>query len=186
MKKFLALVGLLIIGAGFKSSAQNFPIDTTTKRIDYTAVVPMVGQTKDQLFDQAMKVLHKMYPNADQKLAVADRSAGKIVLNGFTRVMLKDASGVMVPDPTLIRYKLTILFKDGKYKYEITEFVIEKSGMPWHVERWIEHNNPGDHTYDKGDRVQEHLDFLYSDIKRVIKELTDGMKGEKEVIKKDW
>lgn len=186
MKKFIALFGIFTLAIGFRTLAQDFPMDTATKKIDYNAVVPMVGQTKDQLFDQAMKVLHKMYPNADQKLAVADRAAGKIVLNGFTRVLLKDPSGVMVPDPTLIRYKLTILFKDGKYRYEITEFVIERNGMPFHIERWVEHNKPGDHTYDKGDRVQEHLDFLYSDIKRVVKELTDGMKGEKEVIKKDW
>src|ERR1017187_1293772 len=115
MKRLVALFTIFMIGAGLKAVAQNFPIDSATKKIDYTAVVPMVGQTKDQLFDQAMKVLHKMYPNADQKLAVADRASGKIVLNGFVRVLLKDQSGVMVPDNTLIRYKLTVLFKDGRY-----------------------------------------------------------------------
>jgi hypothetical protein len=148
--------------------------------------VQVPGKTKDQLFDKAVQTLNAMYKYADTKMATKDKDNGKIVFNGFVRVIYHEKNGINVPDPGLIQYHLTLLFKDGKYKYTITDFVINRGNVPFHIETWVKHNVPGDKTFGKEDRIQEKLDFVADDIAKVIKRLKEDIANDKVEEKKDW
>jgi len=187
MKKLLLLSALLSFGISKIATAQDvLPYDTGTKKIIYSEVVMVPNANKDKLFDRAAKALHEMYQQADSKFAVKDKAAGKIVFNGFVRIIYKEKDGTNFPDPSLVKYRLTLLFKDGKYKYEITDFIVDHAGVPFHVERWQQHNVPGDKTYDKTDRVPEKLQFIHDDIAKVLARLKKSMEADVVEEKKDW
>src|SRR6185437_7867015 len=162
MKQTGAFFIIFIIGLTFKAKAQDFPIDPTTKKIAFVGVVPAEGMTRSALFDRALVVLHRMYKEADTKISVKDKDNGVIVVKGFTQLMEKLKSGVMNPNPQLVLYTLTISFKDGKYRYEFTDFVQNRAGAPNNLEEWIEHHVPDDHYYSAGDHIQHNLNFPHA------------------------
>jgi len=186
MKKLSLLLVLFVAASGLKAVAQNFPIDSLTKKVSFVEVVQAPGYTKSSGFDRGLVVLHRMYKQADTKIKESDKDNGIIVLNGFTQLMMKGKGGILVPDPDLVLYKLTIAFKNGKYRYEFTDFQQNRSGVPIHIEKWIEHNVPGDNYYTAKDHIQANLDFVYDDIHKRINELKTGMLGDKSIEKKDW
>jgi hypothetical protein len=186
MKKLVVLIAILVFGSAKFVAAQTFPYDTTQKKIIYSEVVQAPGNTKDVLFDRALRVLKGMYQQVDSKLAVKDKENGKIVLNGFVRIIFHEKNGLNTTYPDLVKYRFTILFKDGKYKYEITDFIVDHAGVPFHVEKWYEHNKPGDKTFTKEDRLPEKLEFIQQDIEKNIKKFKDGMVSDKVEQKKDW
>jgi hypothetical protein len=186
MKKFGTVLVILIACLTFKAEAQDFPRDSLTQKIDFVGVVPAPGLTKSEAFDRALVVLHRMYKQADTKISVKDKDNGIIVVNGFTQLMLKLKNGTMMPVNELVLYKLTIAFKNGKYRYEFTDFLQNRAGTPNHIEKWIEHNVPGDHFYSADDHIQENLTFLYNDVQKRISELKTGMLGDKTIEKQDW
>jgi len=186
MKKFGTLLVILIAGLAVRSGAQNFPMDSTTHKIDFVEVVQAPSLTKSAGFDRALVVLHRMYKQADTKISVKDKDNGIIVLNGFTQLVIKGKNGVNMNVPELVLYKLTISFKNGKYRYEFTDFVQNRAGTPNYIEKWIEHNVPGDKFYGPSDHIQENLDYLYADIEKKISDLKTGMLGDKSVEKQDW
>jgi hypothetical protein len=186
MKKLVLVLLIALVGIGKVAMAQDLPYDTVQKKIIYTEVVQVAGASKDLLYDRALRTLKQMYQQPDKKLAVQDKANGKIVLNGFVRVLLKQKNGTNFPMPDLIKYKFTIQFKDGKYRYEITDFIVDRAGVPLHVERWREHNKPGDKTYGKEDHIPEQLEFIQQDIEKVIAKLKAGMTSDKVEEKKDW
>ena len=186
MKKFGTVLVIMIACLTFKVEAQDFPRDSLTQKIDFVGVVPAAGYTKSSGFDRGLVILHRMYKQADTKITVKDKDNGIIVLNGFTQLMLKTKSGVLMPVPELVLYKLTMSFKNGKYRYEFTDFVQNRAGTPNHIEKWIEHNVKGDHFYGPEDHIQENLSFLYADIQKRIEEIKTGMLGDKTIEKQDW
>ena len=186
MKKFGTLLVIIFCTLALKVEAQDFPRDSLTQKIDFVGVVPAAGYTKSSGFDRGLVILHRMYKQADTKISVTDKDNGIIVLNGFTQLMEKTKSGVMAPNPELVLYKLTLSFKNGKYRYEFTDFVQNRAGTVNHIEKWIDHNVPGDHFYSKEDKIPESLAFLYADIQKRIDEIKTGMLGDKTIEKKDW
>ncbi len=186
MKKFVAVLVIFTACLTFKAVAQDFPRDSLTQKIDFVGVVPAPSYTKSSGFDRALVVLHRMYKEADTKISVKDKDNGIIVVNGYTQLMLKLKSGVMEPYSDLVLYKLTLSFKNGKYRYEFTDFVQNRAGTVNHIEKWIEHNVPGDHFYSKDDHIPESLNYLYSDIQKRIGEIKNGMLGDKTIEKQDW
>jgi hypothetical protein len=190
MKKLSLLLAIFLAVfckvASAQVTAKDLPYDAEQKKIIYSEVVQTPDMTKDKLYDRAIRTLTEMYKYAGDKMAVKDKENGKIVLNGFVRVLYKEKNGMTTTDPQLIKYKMTLLFKEGKYKYEITDFIMDRAGVALHIERLREHNVPGDKTYDKEFRLQEKLDFIAQDIDKNIKKLKAGMASDKVEEKKDW
>ncbi|MGZ5283875.1 MAG: DUF4468 domain-containing protein, partial [Bacteroidia bacterium] len=171
-------------GAAFQTAtAQTVPYDSTKKAIIYTEVVQMPGMDKGILFDRAMTVLNSVYNEAAKKMDTKDREGGTIMLKCTTRVMLMDPkTKMLVADKEFIKYKLYINFKDGKYKYEFTDFHIDKGGFKYPLEKFV----IKDHTVNKETRADEKLAFLDKDIKAIIAKLKEGIKSEKTTTKEDW
>ena len=185
MKK--AVLTLFIMGLVYTATAQvetpSMPYDSTQKKIIYTEVVKVEGSTKDQLYDRAMAVLPSMIKEVNNKMSVKDKAAGKIEIKCSTRTVLKDPkNGLMVPMDDYIKYTLTLLFKDGKYKYEIKGFNTDLGGHPYYIEHWYLH----DYTEKKEDRANEKLAYLDKDVRSLIAKLKDGLAHDKVEQKSDW
>lgn len=183
MKKLFILFALFVGAAMQTATAQTVPYDSTKKAIIYTEVVQQPGLDKGVLFDRAMTVLNSVYNEAAKKMDTKDREGGTIMLKCTTRVMLMDPkTKMMVADKEFIKYKLYINFKDGKYKYEFTDFHIDKGGFKYPLEKFV----IKDHTVNKETRADEKLAYLDKDIKAIIAKLKEGIKSEKTTTKEDW
>ena len=180
MKK-LNIFFFVLCMMGVKMAHAQVPYDTTKKKIIYTEVVQVQGADKGKLYDRAMVTLNDVYKNLAGKLTVKDKEKGQIVLNGYTKYTYTDKSGNEIVDPTPIKYKLVISFKDGKYKYEFYDFHIDRGGYPLPFEKYYD-NDP----VVAKDHPKEKLDFVDKDIRAIIAKLKEGLSQDKAEKKSDW
>ncbi|RYD74962.1 MAG: DUF4468 domain-containing protein [Sphingobacteriales bacterium] len=183
MKKLFALVILFTAFATQHVHAQKIvPYDTVKKQIIYTEVVQVPNTDKGKLFDRAIRTLDVIYNEASKKMDTKDRDGGNLMMKCTTRVMLMDPkTKMLVADKDFIKYKLSISFKDGKYKYDFYDFHIDK-GYKYTLEKMMDENPAA----WKANRTQEKLEYLDKDIKANIEKLKEGLKSDKVVTKEDW
>jgi hypothetical protein len=137
-----------LFGALFSSSfliAQNatpdMPVDEVTKLITYTDVVEVNGLNKDTIFNRANRWFKSFYKNPSQALKSAD--AATHTIEGGYRFTIKRPDPAAKKDPKpmvdggMVNYKLNIMCKDGKYKYEITNISWQQTSY-YPIERWMD------------------------------------------------
>jgi len=183
MKKLFLLFALISCAAIQTVSAQTVPYDSVKKQIIYTEVVQVPNTDKAKLFERATHVLGTMYNEVEKKYETKDATGGTMMLKCTTRVMLMDPkTKVLVQDKEFIKYKLSISFKDGKYKYDFYDFHIDKGGYKYPLEKMY----LNDQTVTKEMRAPEKLAVVDKDIKEMIAKLKEGMKADKVTTKEDW
>jgi hypothetical protein len=137
---------ILIIGAIYFSidlSAQTMisglPVDDATNLITYQEVVQEEGD-KESFFNRAIGWINEYYPNPVDVTKTRDPQTGKI--EGLHRFKIKniDAEGNQT-DAGVIQYEFTLDFKEGRYRYIMTNFVFRQaSRIP--VEKWFDKKDP--------------------------------------------
>lgn len=117
MRTYLILLFFLT----FKSFAQEitFPVDSTTNRVSYTNVV-QINKSQNELYDNAMSWVSNYYKSSKSVIDMADKDLGKIVLKPVLRQIWNMTFSVN--ELGYWNYKVTILVKDNKYKYIVTDF----------------------------------------------------------------
>lgn len=137
----------------------------------YNEVVQVPDVSKDELFKRAKTWLDANYVNVNQKLNKDEIGDQVVELDGFYRLMGKDKKGASTLD-AVIKYKLKILFKDGRYRYEFYKFHIDK-GFYFPLEKWLDPKtlDPA-MAEDRCARVHEHFTTLIADMKNEIADPT--------------
>jgi len=106
----------LLILISFNSLAQ-LPIDSATQKFTYSGVVEVDGD-KNELYMRARAWFVSMYKDADQVIQLEDKESGKIIGKGRFDVVWQ--MGVA----RKIKHTVEMDFKDGKYRYKITNFMV--------------------------------------------------------------
>lgn len=117
---FLASL-LLTLTTVAQKETPDLPIDADTKLITYTAVESVdttIG--KLELYSRAREWFAKAYKSSQNVIQMDDKESGKIVGKALMQVYHK-ALGSNYPSG-YINYTISIYFKDGRYKYEISNF----------------------------------------------------------------
>lgn len=190
MNKLLSIATFLVFFSLQNTFAQNKPVgplpyDSVKGYVTFNEVVMVPGATKDQLYDRAMNTLTTMYEALPSKLIEQDKVNGKIVVKGFTRVLLYDKKVKQnLPDPNLLNYKLTIQCKDGRYRYEFTDFYYNRNNQKYKIEKYVlQENGVG----MEAERAMEKMTFLNDDIIRQSAKLKTGMASDAPAPKNtDW
>ncbi len=99
------------------------PFDEATHLITYQGVVEVPGATKDQLYTRAYEWMAKTYRSANAVIQMQDKESGRLVGRGSTRATVRGY------DAGVVRHTLTLYFKDGRYKYVLTDFAHEAIGL---------------------------------------------------------
>lgn len=127
MKKFKKLfffsaLTLFSISTAFgQKETLNLPIDSSTSKITYSEVVFVDSlANKQELFSRAREWFAKAYKSSTNVIQMEDKESGKIVGKALLSVNLTSLG--MQQNGGYINYTITIYVKDGKYKYEITDF----------------------------------------------------------------
>lgn len=124
MKHLLLLVALLLASplahaqkAKEDDSTPTLPRDPDTKQVTYTGVVEVPGATQAQLYSRAFEWVAKRYNSAKDVVQMQDKESGKIVVKGITT-----GHAAKGHEYGTVTHTFSLYMKDGKYKYDITNF----------------------------------------------------------------
>jgi hypothetical protein len=160
--------------------APDLPISEKTKLITYSEVVQVEGLSAGQLFDKSLQWANGFYKNPKNVIRTSDKSNGKLVCKGRYRMNNPPNKKGVVTSAGDAMYKLTINFKDGRYKYEITEFNwMKTSAFP--AERWFDTDSQ---SYSPV--YNSYLQQTDQKAKEVIETLKATMSSPPEKTEEDW
>lgn len=148
MKKVISMLCLALIA--FSSNAQDknapivlykVPVDSITKKITYEGVVDVKGIAASELYTRINAWFQSYYKNPGEVIRENDSTNHKMVGKPRFRLSnLPDKQGVRA-DGGVTQYTITVAAKDGRFKYEITEFNWKQlSNFP--AERWLDLKSP--------------------------------------------
>ena len=179
----LALFVFYVLFSGIsvaqENDSLNFPVDENTGKIKYQEVVEAEGKSV-KLFYRAITWMNNHWDNARGMIKKQDKVNG--VLKAHVRFDIKKYTedGDLEERAGRMGYVLKMEFKDGRYRYTITDLqLLKKSKYP--LERWI---NPENTYYDQRD--EEVLQIIANEMKEVIKSMKKGMTKEKVQKDDDW
>ncbi len=147
--KYLSVIFLsVLLVTSFVSVSQQskFPVDEETGLITYKEVVNEEG-TKQDFFNRAVGWINSFYKNPVDVTKVRDPESG--IIKGLHRFKIKntDKDGNQL-DAGVVQYRFVLEFKDGRYRYTLSEFVLRQaSKIP--VEKWLNKNDPQSKSYLK-------------------------------------
>lgn len=193
INSFLLTLVLFFISLNARSQPGylELPIDSITNKITYTEVVHTDSTllTAD-LFTLARIWFAETFRTSGAVIQMEDKQSGVLIGKAEVPILYK-ALGV-THDLQNVLFTLSIYFKDGRYKYEATDFIYQqKSPSPL-----IEFSDiPFEYIYfnrDLGDRKfnnKTRLSFvsqLDTQIKLILIDLTSSMKKKNSPVNSEW
>lgn len=110
-----------LFGQKQKDVTPTLPFDDDTKRITYSEVITVDSSTtKNELYSRGREWFAKAYKSSTDVLQMDDKESGKIVGKALMQVYHK-ALGSNYKSG-YINYTISLYLKEGRYKYEITNF----------------------------------------------------------------
>jgi hypothetical protein len=121
MHRLLFVLALLLSGSfaqaqqvKVSSKTLELPVDSETHLVAYTGVVEVPSATQAQLYARATAWVAQYYPAATT--AVQNKEAGKVIVQGVAHPHAPAGFA------SSVTYTLSLYVKDGKYKYDFTNF----------------------------------------------------------------
>jgi len=176
MKLCKLIFSLAVLFLGFHDAdaqVPNFPVNEETKLIEYSAVVQTEGN-KNALYDRCIEWVNGYYKNPAGVLRLSDKENGKIEGKHqfFVYNTLKDGTKVKYK---MVKYSFVLQFKDGRYKYTITDFNLKATSY-FPIERWIE----------KSPEFDAQLQEIDAFAKALEESLKEGMVKKAEKQEEAW
>lgn len=170
MKK-LFLIVLLCCGVMNLSNAQTLPVNQGTGKITYLEVVDASGVSPEDLAKVVKDWASK------QEFTITEEASDKLIYDAFSVVDYPGVSG-STTEKGKVKFSLSVFFKDGKYRYILTDFVHEGDVKTKANGGKLENINPdcgATKMSGKGwvtikNKTASNMKALTDDLKRVIKE----------------
>ena len=114
----LGITTLFLTSSAFgQKETPNLPIDSLTAKIVYSEVIHVDSLVmKQELFSKAREWFAKAYKSSTNVIQMEDKESGKIVGKALMQVYYKNRQD------GYINYTISIQVKNGRYKYEVTDF----------------------------------------------------------------
>ena len=120
MKKIILIFVIVSLFSGIlKAKKPQVTLPERDGVVIYTEVVEVDGVTKGDLFARGMEWVAKNYVSANHVVQFKDKEAGTIVGKANLRVYIKNPIKFNFG---VVKYTVSLYLKDGKYKYEFTDF----------------------------------------------------------------
>lgn len=180
-KQLLTILSLFVVNFAFcqAKSTVKLPIDESTKLITYTKVIDVTNQTKDVLFDRVLTWAKGYYKNPTDVLREQNKEEGKIVCKARYKISNPPDKKGFASDAGLIQYTLTLLFKDGKIKYTLSEINWKQTSY-YPCEKWMDSSS----QYYKPE-FEYYLEQLDTNSKEILKSLEKESTNPKAVKSND-
>jgi len=156
----------------------DFTIDDKTQKAVYNGVVQQKG-SKDTLYEKALAWAMKYYKNPTNVLREKDKVKGSLKARARFYVYHTDPKKGTKTKSATIEYTLTIAFKEGRYRYEITTINIKGQSYKG-IEIWIDRNKK-EYNY----ATASYLVQVDEDLKKVINDFKTAI-GKTEKSTESW
>ena len=157
----------------------DLPVDSITNLITYEEVIEVKGLKADALYKRTLDWFKTYYKNPTEVIRENDAEKFKIV--GKPRFKIynpADKSGLKT-DAGLVQYTITVAAKDGRFKFEITQYNWKQVSY-YACERWMDTKSQ---TY--ATVYSDYLKQLDQYTQELITNLKNTMQNEKPVKDKD-
>lgn len=140
MKTILIASWLLLSSLSLYAQAPTettLPVDTETRKVTYTGVVAVQGAKQSELYTRAKLWLAMTYDDPKDVVKVDEKDAGLLVLRAYTDIPIRFSPVATIPVQQEMSYTLMLNFKDGRYKYTITNYRLIANGITGSLEQEI-------------------------------------------------
>jgi hypothetical protein len=123
MRQYHLLIFVIFLGNSCwgQKEAPLLPIDSVTGKITYMEIVGVDSSLKtNELFNNAREWFAKTYISSNEVIQLEDKEQGVIIGKGIIPVYYK-YMGNNTQDGYM-NYTISVYLKDGRYKYELTDF----------------------------------------------------------------
>jgi hypothetical protein len=170
---------LIFFTGASQSQELNIPIDPNTGLITYQEVVEEKGE-KDELFNRCVYWLNEFYKNPVAVTKKRDFESGVMKGQHQFRIYFTDEEGYK-KDAGMVMYDFTIEFKEDRYRYTVTDFLLRKASR-YPIEQWLNKSDPA--YSEKWDGyLQQVNDFV---TKEWVPALKEKMKPEEIIEEEEW
>ncbi len=186
MKKLsLAILFIACLSTGLRGQENNtteapsVPVDPITKMITYEGVVEVKGASAKTLYQRTLEWFNTNYKNPSDVIRENDEQGNKIVGKHRYKITNPPDKSGLRGDAGMVQYTITISTRDGRFKYEITEFGW-KQASAYACERWLNKTAAG--------YMNVYNDYLIQTDKEMmdlIASFKDFISTEKQVKDKD-
>ena len=167
LKYVLLLIIFPIMGYSQVNTDWGIPYNSEKEAFIYEDVIMVEGASKEELYSRSLNWIKSYFTAGANKITNKNKEKGIIELKDrliFYRMEKKSK----VKD-AIIDYNMTIFIKEGKIKYQITNFRAFMESRSPHIERWMEarYSDPEDAKvrFEKLDKeIQKLIDNLNSSI----------------------
>jgi hypothetical protein len=93
----------------------------TDTALTHAEIVQAPGQTKEALFIKARQWFNESFKNSNAVLRIDDKETGELSGKGNADISIPPRNKAFMPDAYTIHFTLSIIVKEGRYKYEFTD-----------------------------------------------------------------
>ncbi len=127
MKRSVFILLALLLGYGIHAQdtlpEPSIPFDAETQTVAFSKVVHVQG-TKNELFNRCVYWLNNYYKSPTRVTQIRDLPTGKILGKHFFPLYTFDTVNKVNKKTAKVNYTFTVVFKDGRYKWEINELEV--------------------------------------------------------------
>lgn len=173
VRTFLLLALLPLAALSQKSQKQplippDMPRSEENNQVYYMDVVPEEGVDRAELFRRATNWYKQFYKNPTGAIESADSVNGIMLFKpAFSAYRTKDEVKVQ---SAVVKYTLTLSFKDGKYRYEIMNVNLKAASyLP--IEKLFDQSDPNiSDNYNTLNEAHNYFTNLIVDLKAGMRE----------------
>ena len=134
MKTIASFTILLLLNVGLVAQDTlpdpNIPFNKETQTVEFSNVIHVQG-TKQELFNRCVYWLNDFYKSPTRVTQIRDLPSGKILGKHFFSLYTFDTIEEVKKKTAKVNYTFTVVFKDGRYKWEFNELeVIANQKVP--------------------------------------------------------
>jgi hypothetical protein len=188
MKKPILLFLLTLISLAVQAQrkveaafAPEMPVDSITHLITYEGVLEVKGVVAPELYKRTLDWFRSYYKNPSE--VIRENDSLKMRITGKPRFKIQnppDKNGLKT-DAGMVQYTIMVAAKDGRFRYELTEFNWKQTSY-YPCERWLDESassfNPVYFDYLR------QLDATAEQVVTQLHESLSHAKGEKN--REDW
>lgn len=181
MKKiFLLFIWIYPILADAQIITDNpsVPYDSIARKINYTDVVHVDTLSKEQIYRSARAWLVQEFEFAHGQIVMDDENSGRLIARGT--IFGKNLKGLFSV-PFSITFIIDLHVKDGRYRYELTDFTVlagvtDEMLPDWHrMEIYVTDPKYRNRKNAYTGVAKQHLGILDGNAKMIVNGLKDAI-----------
>lgn len=157
-----------------------FPMDPDKPEAKWEGVIPVDGVNTDELYKRGLAWMNSFYTNPAGVIKLQDPK-GEIEGKARFKLNNKDKKGIVTPSGGFVEYTIHLMFKDGRYRYEITR-VHWVTQSYYDVSKWAD---PKQANY-QAETFNFYIEQTNTYVDSLLDSLEDHMKKAPAKEKSDW